>query len=221
MFADKQAVLNAFYFRHACKRYDAEKKISADDFAYILEAARLSPSSFGLEPWRFLVIQNPALRAELKPLAWGAAEKIADCSHFVILLARQEGAVQVDYQEKIWGGVHGMPPETVAMMQGFFRQFAESDFAIAGNARAFGDWAAKQTYIALANMMTAAALIGIDSTPIEGFQKANVEKLLTGKGLIDPREYGVSVMAAFGYRADEPKRGKTRQAAGDVVQWVE
>lgn len=70
-------------------------------------------------------------------------------------------------------------------------------------------------------MMTAAALVGIDSTPMEGFQKENVEKLLSEKGLINLDEYRVSVMAAFSYRVDEPKRGKTRQAAGDVVQWVE
>lgn len=119
MFADKQAVLNAFRFRHACKSYDAAKKIPADDFAYILETARLSPSSFGLEPWRFLVVQNPALREELRSIAWGAANKIMDCSHFVILLARTQAAMQADYQEKIWGGVHGMPSETVEMMQGF------------------------------------------------------------------------------------------------------
>ena len=75
MFADKQAVLNAFRFRHACKSYDAAKKIPADDFAYILETARMSPSSFGLEPWRFLVVQNRTLREELRGIAWGAAEK--------------------------------------------------------------------------------------------------------------------------------------------------
>ena len=105
MFADKQTVLHAFHFRHACKSYDATKKISADDFAYILETAHLSPSSFGLEPWRFLVVQNPALREELRDIAWGAADKIMDCSHFVILLARTQAAMQADYQEKIWGGV--------------------------------------------------------------------------------------------------------------------
>ena len=79
MFSDKQAVLNAFRFRHACKSYDAAKKIPADDFAYILETERLSPSSFGLEPWRFLVVQNPALREELRGIARGAAEKIRGC----------------------------------------------------------------------------------------------------------------------------------------------
>ena len=221
MFSDKQTVLNAFRFRHACKNYDAAKKIPADDFAYILDTARLSPSSFGLEPWRFLMVQNPALREELRDIAWGAADKIMDCSHFVILLARTQAAMQADYQEKIWGGVHGMPSETVEMMQGFFKQFAETDFAIADNPRTFNDWAAKQTYIVLANMMTAAALIGVDSTPIEGFQKENVEKLLSGKGFINLDEYRVSVMVAFGYRAGEPKRAKTRQAVDDVVDWIE
>ncbi|OAM21319.1 NAD(P)H-dependent oxidoreductase [Eikenella corrodens] len=208
MFADKQTVLNAFRFRHACKSYDVAKKILADDFAYILETARLSPSSFGLEPWRFLVVQNRTLREELRGI-------------FVILLARTQATMQADYQEKIWGGAHGMPSETIGMMQKFFKQFAETNFAIADNPRAFNDWAAKQTYIALANMMTAAALIGVDSTPIEGFQKETVEKLLSGKGFINLDEYRVSVMAAFGYRAGEPRRAKTRQAAGDVVQWVE
>ena len=221
MFADKQTVLNAFHFRHACKSYDAAKKIPADDFAYILETARLSPSSFGLEPWRFLVVQNGTLREELRDIAWGAAEKIMDCSHFVILLARTQTAMQTDYQEKIWGGVHGMPSETVEMMQGFFNQFAETDFAIADNPRSFNDWASKQTYIALANMMSAAALIGVDSTPMEGFQKENVEKLLSEKGLINLDEYRVSVMAAFGYRTGEPKRAKTRQTIEDIVDWIE
>lgn len=102
-------------------------------------------------------------------------------------------------------------------MQKFFKQFAETDFAIADNPHAFNDWAAKQTYIALANMMTAAALIGVDSTPMEGFKKENVEKLLSGKGFINLDEYRVSVMAAFGYRTGEPKRAKTRQVMEDVV----
>lgn len=69
MFADKQTVLNAFNFRHACKSYDASKKISAENFDFILESARLSPSSFGLEPWRFLVIQNPELRGEIRDIS--------------------------------------------------------------------------------------------------------------------------------------------------------
>ena len=69
-------------------------------------------------------------------------------------------------------------------------------------------------------MITAAALIGVDSAPIEGFQKKNVEKLLSGKGFINLDEYRVSDMAAFGYRAGEPKRAKMRQAVDDIVDWI-
>ena len=117
MFTEKSAVLNAFLFRHACKKYDPTKKISAEDFDFILEAARLSPSSFGLEPWRLLVLHNPAPREALRDIAWGAAEKIADCSHFVVLLSRKEAAMRSDYRREMWGGVHGMPSETVVQRE--------------------------------------------------------------------------------------------------------
>ena len=220
MFAEKSAVLNAFLFRHACKKYDPTKKISAENFDFILEAARLSPSSFGLEPWRFLVVQNPALREALRDTAWGAAEKIADCSHFVVLLSRKEAAMRSDYRREMWGGVHGMPSETVVQREDFFKNFAEHDFALYENPRAFDDWAAKQCYIALANMMSAAALIGIDSTPIEGFDMRRTNNLLAENGLINPDEFQAAVMAAFGYRAAEP-REETRRAAEDVVRWIE
>lgn len=129
--------------------------------------------------------------------------------------------MQADYQRRIWGGVHHIPPETIEIMEKFFKNFSERDFAITENPRTFHDWACKQTYIALANMMTAAALIGIDSTPVEGFQLDKANSLLAEKGLMDPDEYRISVMVAFGYRAREPKRAKTRQAAADIIQWVE
>ena len=219
MFADKQTVLDAFHFRHACKRYDPDKKISREDFDFILETARLSPSSFGLEPWRFLVIQNPELRRALAPLAWGAAEKL-DCSHFVILLARTADATRAGYRHRMWSEVHAIAADVVEQREAKFSHFAEHDFRLNETPRAFNDWTAKQSYIALANMMTAAALIGIDSTAVEGFDQAAVDQLLADNGLLDPAEHRTALMAAFGYRAAEP-RAKTRRAAAEVVQWAE
>lgn len=70
---DKQAILDAYQFRHACKAYDPARKISDDDFRFILETGRLSPSSFGLEPWRFVVVQEPQTRALIRDMAWGRA----------------------------------------------------------------------------------------------------------------------------------------------------
>jgi nitroreductase len=83
----KQDIINAFNFRHATKEFDATKIISDDDIKFILETARLSPSSFGFEPWHFIVVQDAALRELLKPVAWGAPLKLDTASHFVLGLS--------------------------------------------------------------------------------------------------------------------------------------
>lgn len=95
----------------------------------------------------------------------------------------------------------------------------KNDFKLLESDRAMFDWGCKQTYIALGNMMTAAAFIGIDSCPIEGFNREKVEKILEKEGLLDREKFGVSCMAAFGYRQKEP-RPKTRPDLKDLVQWV-
>lgn len=218
---DKQAILDAYQFRHACKAYDPARKISDDDFRFILETGRLSPSSFGLEPWRFVVVQRPQTRALIRDMAWGAREKVMECSHFVVILARQPAMLSPDgdYLPRFMREVQHLPEEAVQMRLRFFRNFSEKDFELAGHPRAFYDWACKQTYIALGNMLTAAAMIGVDSTAIEGFPLEAMNSALAGRGLYDPAQFKLSVMAAFGYRLNAPQP-KTRQRLQDVVQWA-
>ena len=218
---DKQAILDAYQFRHACKAYDPARKISDDDFRFILETGRLSPSSFGLEPWRFVVVQEPQTRALIRDMAWGAREKVMECSHFVVILARQPAMLSPDgdYLPRFMREVQHLPEEAVQMRLRFFRTFSEKDFELAGHPRAFYDWACKQTYIALGNMLTAAAMIGVDSTAIEGFPLEAMNSALAGRGLYDPAQFKLSVMAAFGYRLNAPQP-KTRQRLQDVVQWA-
>ena len=218
---DKQAILDAYQFRHACKAYDPARKISDDDFRFILETGRLSPSSFGLEPWRFVVVQEPQTRALIRDMAWGAREKVMECSHFVVILARQPAMLSPDgdYVPRFMREVQHLPEEAVQMRLRFFRNFSEKDFELAGHPRAFYDWACKQTYIALGNMLTAAAMIGVDSTAIEGFPLEAMNSALAGRGLYDPAQFKLSVMAAFGYRLNAPQP-KTRQRLQDVVQWA-
>lgn len=218
---DKQAVLDAYQFRHACKAYDPARKISDDDFRFILETGRLSPSSFGLEPWRFVVVQEPQTRALIRDMAWGAREKVMECSHFVVILARQPAMLSPDgdYLPRFMREVQHLPEKAVQMRLRFFRNFSEKDFELAGHPRAFYDWACKQTYIALGNMLTAAAMIGVDSTAIEGFPLEAMNSALAGRGLYDPAQFKLSVMAAFGYRLNAPQP-KTRQRLQDVVQWA-
>ena len=85
----KQLVLDAAHRRRAIKFFDPEKKISDDDINYILETARLSPSSVGAQGWRFVVLQNPEIREALKPFSWGAARQLGGASHFILLLANR------------------------------------------------------------------------------------------------------------------------------------
>jgi len=218
----KQAVLDAFRFRHATKEFDPTKKISDDDFAYILEAARLSPSSVGYEPWKFVVVQNPELREKLKQVSWGAQGQLPTASHFVIILARtiKDTKYDSDYVKHQMLNVKKFPPELFDKIKERYKEFQEEDLNLLENERTMLDWAGKQTYIALANMMTAAALIGIDSCPIEGFNFDKVQEILEEEGLLEDGHLAISVMAAFGYRSKEP-RPKTRKEMNEIVQWIE
>lgn len=219
---NKQDVLNAFRFRHACKEFDPERRVSDEDFAYILETGRLSPSSFGFEPWKFVVVQNAELRGKLLPMTWGGQKSIPTASHLVLLLSRTKDSFlpESDYIAHIMNDVRKVPPEALVGIRARYRTFLEVDFELLGDDRLIFEWASRQTYIALGNMMTAAAAVGIDSCPIEGFQKANVESLLRDAGILSGNEFGLSCMVAFGYRAREP-REKTRRPVDEVVQWVE
>ncbi|WAA08881.1 NAD(P)H-dependent oxidoreductase [Fervidibacillus albus] len=219
----KTEILSAYEFRHACKEFDPDKKISDEDFAFILETGRLSPSSFGWEPWKFLVVQNMDIREKLKPFAWGAQKQLPTASHFVLIMARKAidtkpGSVYLDYISR---EIQHLPENVVEMKTNAYKNFVEKDFDLTDDRKLF-DWACKQTYIPLGNMMTAAAQIGIDSCPIEGFDRAKIDGILKEEGIIDTDHFSVSVLVAFGYRTKDAQIfDKTRQPIDKVVQWVE
>lgn len=218
----KEILSKAYQFRYACKKFDPNKLISDEDFHTILETGRLSPSSWGFEPWKFLVIQNEDLKKALFPIAWGAQNSLNGASHFVIILARKKADMQAgsDYTRHMMRDVHHLPENIMQGQEKAYGKWQTGDFNLLENERTAFDWSCKQTYIALGNMMTAAALLGIDSCPIEGFNRKEVETLLTERGLLDPVHFGVSVMAGFGYRGEEPHRPKTRQALNEIVTFV-
>lgn len=217
----KQLLLDAYQFRFATKQFDTNRKISDEDFHTILETGRLSPSSLGLEPWKFLVIQNQDLRDALKPMSWGAIKQLASASHFVLILARKNVRPQNPYVRHMLEVIHNMTPEMAQQKQEATIKFQNESNDLYRNARTLLDWAGKQTYIPLGNMMTTAAILGIDSCPIEGFLYEPVAQLLAEKGYLNLDEYYPSVMVAFGYRQEAPKRQKTRRSFDDVVQWID
>ncbi|MFZ7155795.1 NAD(P)H-dependent oxidoreductase [Avibacterium avium] len=215
----KDQVLDRFRFRAATHYYDPNKKVSREDFNYILELARLSPSSVGSEPWHFVVIQNPELREKLKPVSWGMATQLDDASYVVALLAKKNARYDSDYFHNALVK-RGLTAEQMEKAKEKYRTFQQNDMKVLESERALFDWTSKQTYIALANMMTGAAFIGVDSCPIEGFNYEAVNQILAEAGAFDPEEWGVSVMVTFGYRAKEIK-AKSRKPMEELVTWVE
>jgi len=218
---DANEIIKAFNFRHACKIFDKTKKIDENDFNTILEVARLSPSSFGFEPWKFLVVQNSELREKLLPVTWGAQNILPTASHYVIILARKKPTLlyNSDYITHMLYDVHHIPKEKAEARRTKYKKFQEEDFKLLESERTIFDWACKQTYIALGNMMSVAAMLGIDSCAVEGFEIDKLEELLAKEFKIDTNIWGVSVMVGFGYRLNE-QPPKTRQSLNDIVEWL-
>lgn len=193
-------VIDALNFRHACKKFDPSKKVGKKDLDIILDAACLSPSSFGMEAWKFLVLASKEIREKLRPACWDQAQ-VTDSSHVIVILAKPAL----------------IAPENSYVLESFMRRQLPEDAtkAYVERYKWYMDtevhprmspyaWCAKQCYIALANIMTTAASLGIDTCPMEGFEKDRVEKILE----IDTRIHEVAVLVALGYRAGEqpPRR---------------
>lgn len=218
---DRKTVLDAFHFRHACKSFDPEHPIPDADFQLILETGRLSPASFGYEPWRFVVVQDPALREKLKTVTWGAQTHLPTASHFVVILARRAADMRYDaaWLQEHMRNTLGFDDARIAQRIPRYQSFQESDFHLLDDERYLFEWACRQCYIALGNMMTAAALIGVDSCAIEGYNQAAAERLLNDAGLLEENRFGIAVMVAFGYRV-KPQTPKLRQDLTDIVRWA-
>lgn len=214
-----ETIETAFAERFTCKRYDPERDVDEKDLRTILEAARLSPSSFGLEPWKFLVVaRSAALTDELLERAWGMKR---NAPYTVIILARKHMEPESAHVRHMMADVQRATPEAIEQRQAMFASFQHNDLGIADDARLMFEWSCRQCYIALADMLTACALIGVDATPVEGMNYENINALLAEKGLIDPEEFGVAVALQIGYRdPSHVMNPKTRQNADEVFTFV-
>ena len=207
----EKTFMEAMDFRHACKVFDETKKVSDEDMKFILEAGRKSPSSFGMEGWKFLVITNEELKAKIRPVCWNQVQ-VTSCSHLVIVLAAidavkpSSGEVERKFKRR------EMPQEKLDMYLGLYADHLKQTLSSDENIYA---WTAKQSYIALGNMMTAAAIKGIDSCPIEGFEKENLEKVLE----LDTSKFQVACVLPFGYRINEQST-QLREKFEDVVEFI-
>lgn len=199
-------------FRHACKIFDESKKIPQEDLEFILDAGRRAPSSFGMEAWKFLVITNEELKAKLRPYCWDQVQ-ITSCSHLVVVLAGIESVKPESGIPKKRFARREMPEDKLEFYLNLYANHLKETLSSDENIYA---WTAKQTIFAAANMMSAAAVKGVDSCPIEGYDKDAVEALLK----LDKSKFRLSMLLPLGYRINEQST-QLRLSYDEVVEWID
>jgi len=211
----EQQLLDSLNWRYATKTFDATKKIPAATWKTLEETLVLSPSSFGLQPYRFLLVTDPALRAKLQPHSWNQTQ-VVDASHYVVFAARTAMTeTEIDRFIDRVVELRGIPRES---LEGY-RGMMYGSLLSPGSESRIPHWAALQAYIALGNLMTSASLLGVDTCAIEGFAPAEYDALL---GLKD-QGYASVVCCALGYRSAEDKYAglaKVRFPNTDLIKIV-
>lgn len=208
------SVVAALRWRYATKHFQPDRKIPAETWAALEETLILTPSSFGLQPWKFLIIENPDVRAELRAKSWGQGQ-VTDASHFVVFATRTDvSQADIDTWVAKLGEVQSTPAEVLAPMKGMIEGFVGSMPVEARQA-----WNTRQVYIALGQFMTAAALMGVDTCPMEGLDAGAYDEILGLKG----SGYATAVACAVGYRSESDhtaSRPKARYDASSLIATI-
>jgi len=209
-----ETLLDHLRWRYATKKFDPAKKISAQDWATLEETLVLSPSSFGLQPWKFFLVADPAVRAKIQPVARHQTQ-IVDASHLVVFTVKKNlgladvqklidriveqrklpAAALEPYKDLVLGRVNGLTPDKAQ------------------------NWSSRQVYIAMGMFLAAAAMMGIDTCPIEGLEPKKVDEILG----LEPQGYGTLAIVVAGYRAADDKYSalaKVRYPAGEVIATI-
>jgi nitroreductase len=210
-----QQLLESLNWRYATKVFDAARKIPADVWQTLEHALVLTPTSYGLQPYKFLVIGNPAKRAELVPHSWNQ-KQVVDASHFVVFTARTKMTeADVDKLIKRTTDIRKIPADSL----GTYRGMMIGDVVNGPRGKIAHEWATRQTYIALGNLMTCAAVLGVDACPMEGINPPEYDRVLNLNG----SGYATVVACALGYRAASDKYAslaKVRFETKELVQQI-
>lgn len=185
-----------FNWRYATKVFDNSRKLPEEIWSSLQESMRLSPSSFGLQPWHFLHIKSTDLREELLPHSWGQ-KQVTDCSHYVVLCTRTD--IDKAFVEEFIASTAEQRSVTKESLQGY--QDVVVDFISQLTPEERVEWSQRQTYLALQRLMDAAALLGVDTCPIEGFIPSKYNEALD----LPAKNLTASVCCALGYRSQDDK----------------
>ncbi len=181
-------------WRYATKKFDATRKISESDLAILKEAIRLTSSSYGLQPYQILIIENPAVRAKLQPVSWGQSQ-ITEASHLIVFANYTK--IDNDYIDAFFENIcvtRNMPIDPLLV----YKEFMTNAINKKSNEE-INIWNQKQTYLALGNLLNAAADLKIDVCPMEGYDPKQYNEILG----LDKLNLNAALVATIGYRSDE------------------
>jgi nitroreductase len=209
----KNEIISALNWRYAVQVFAKEKKVSAEDLQTILESGRLAPSSYGFEPWKFIIVENPEIRLKLQAAGYGQT-KISEASHLIVLARRTDARANIA-KERIERTAQAYGQETSSLAG--FREMLDGSIARQSDEVLDCDMRA-QIYIALGVMVETASLLNIDSAPMGGFDPVRFDEIL-GLG---EQHLSATVLLALGYRGEDEvaKRPKVRRAYAEVVSFV-
>jgi nitroreductase len=207
-----QDVLAALNWRYATRKFDSARKIPTTDWDALEQSLVLAPSSVGLQPWRFYVITDQAMKERLMPAAWHQVQ-VVECSHFVVFTVRKDlGADHVERHIARMAEVRQIAIESLEK----FRKMAVSNLDKARTEGRLDTWQTHQLYIALGQFLASAAVMGIDTCPMEGFEPGKFDEILG----LEPTGYASVVACAAGYRVTDERYAvmkKVRFKTEDVV----
>jgi nitroreductase len=209
-------VLQQLQWRYATKKFDPEKKIPDDVWDALEQSMVLAPSSFGLQPWKFYVVRNPDIRSKLVEHSWGQ-KQVADASHLVVFAIKKDvDPEDVDRYINYMADVQGVPADNLQGFGNMVKGFLEKPPYPLDKT----EWATRQSYIALTQFMICAAMLGVDTCPMEGFVPSKYDEVLGLSGT----EYTSVVVCPAGYRSDEDKyadKPKVRYPKEDVLDYID
>lgn len=211
---NNESILKQLNWRYAVKRFDPTKKVSQKDWETLEQSLLLAPSSYGLQPWKFIVVQNPELRKKLRAASWNQSQ-VEDCSHFVVFTTRPTiTELDVDRYLKSVSELRSIPLESLAPA----RKTIMGDVVTGARSKVIQWWAHRQAYIAMGFLMETAAFLNIDTCPFEGLDPAAYDKILDLEG----GDYLTVAAVAVGYRHPEDKfqfMKKVRYEKSEIIEY--
>ena len=208
---ENQTLLKQLNWRYATEKFDPTRKISHDDWNTLEQALIATASSFGLQPWHFVVITSQKLKDELVAASFGQ-QQIADASHVVVFAVKK--GIDAEHVRKYLQRISEVRGVPVEQLEGFKKALLKT--IARHDSKALDEWSSKQVYIALGNLLTSAAMLGIDTCPMEGINVPRYDAILG----LDQRGYGTLMIATLGYRDPSDSAAtdiKVRFKADDVV----